>query len=461
MKIRTKLFIVVNALLMSCMAILGYGIIIAENAYTGAELKNSAKAIEDSAVRVAMDALLQKDELQLVSYVNFLKTLYPALSYAKIQWRDGRQSQNLFLGESPPLHRISEKKLSVIDPSQTNRRADITLGIDDAVLSRQARVQEWRLEKIIFSGWCAASFLGLIIIYLMSRTFTVKLDSLTALALEIGAGNLGKKLEWKSDDEIGDLARIFNDMSVKLSELDEAKKTFMSSVTHELRSPMGAIESFLSLIEAKIQEGSPQALKEAFEYMDRIKTNVARLGRFIDELLDAAKFSKGGIACVLKKMDVSEGISEVCELFEPKSQALEVQLECQCQKPLWVMGDSDRLKQVLSNLISNSLKFTSAGGRISITARNIVDERGVSMAEIAVKDNGKGIASNDVEKIFEPFFQGKNAKQISGKGTGLGLYIVKSIVEQHGGRINLESRPGLGTLVAFTLKIPGEAAKEA
>ncbi|MDE1977369.1 MAG: HAMP domain-containing protein [Elusimicrobia bacterium] len=451
MKIRTKLILTTNAVLICSMALLGYGIIAAENAYKMESMENSAKIIENSAVRVAMDALLQKDELQLVSYVNFLKSLYPALAYAKIDWRVPGRVQNLTLGQALPKDEITESKLQVMDPEDTRRLVRITLGIDKDVLNRETRQTQWRLEKIVAAGWLISSFVGMLLIYFLSGTLTRKIKSLAALAAEIGSGKLGRKLEWSSQDEIGDLARAVNVMSDRLSELDEAKKNFVSSVTHELRSPLGAIESFLGLIEMKIKEGSPQSLRDSYEYIERIKTNTGRLGKFINELLDAAKFEKGRMICALNPMDLSKAAQEACDLFQAKAQKQGVAVQNEIAAPFEIIGDAEKLRQVFGNLVSNSLKFTPAGGRITLFAERFRNDTG-RWAEISVSDTGSGISEKDSQGLFTPFSQGKNASRTQEKGTGLGLYIVKSIIEQHGGKINFHSEPGKGTTVSFTVR---------
>jgi len=451
MKIRTKLILTTNAVLVCSMALLGYGIIAAENAYKMESMESAAKVIENSAVRVAMDALLQKDELQLVSYVNFLKSLYPALTYAKIDWHVPGRTQNLTLGTVPSKDRISESDLTVMDPEDTRREVHITLGIDKAVLDRETRATQWRLEKIVLAGWLISCLLGMVLIYFLSGTLTKKLNSLAALASEIGSGKLGKKLDWASQDEIGDLARVVNVMSDRLSELDDAKKNFVSSVTHELRSPLGAIESFMGLIESKIKDGSPQSLGDAAEYVERVKSNTSRLGKFINELLDAAKFEKGQMVCVLNPMDLGRTAKETSELFQAKAQKQGIRLGNAIQSPFEIIGDAEKLKQVLSNLISNALKFTPSGGQIVISAERFRADSG-RWAEISVRDTGSGISEKDAHGLFTPFSQGKNAARTQEKGTGLGLYIVKSIVEQHGGKISFQSKPGQGTTVSFTVK---------
>jgi signal transduction histidine kinase len=278
------------------------------------------------------------------------------------------------------------------------------------------------------------------------------------VAAEIGAGKLGRRLQWQSEDEIGDLVKVFNHMSGRLAELDEAKKGFISSVTHEFRSPLGAIESFISLLMSKDAK-HPECMQHR-DYLARIQTNIVRLSHFVNDLLDVSKIEKGKLECVLKPVQIQETVSEVCRLFEPKAAAQKVGLASRLDHPPEVLADSGRIRQVLINLVSNALKFTPPGGRIEIASEQY-REAGQRWLEIAVADTGRGMDEHDRSQLFEAFTQGRNTADGvfgGGKGTGLGLYICKSIIEQHRGRVEVRSEPGQGTRIAFSLSI---AAPEA
>jgi signal transduction histidine kinase len=274
------------------------------------------------------------------------------------------------------------------------------------------------------------------------------------MAEQISEGRLGVRLEWDTEDEIGALVRAFNNMSARLADLDISKKNFVSSVTHELRSPLGAIESFLPLIHEKVVSGDRAAIAQAMTYMERIEANVHRLNRFITDLLDVAKIEQGKMECVIRRMDLTPVSSEVSQFFEAKAASHGVTVENGLRGEHWVMGDSDRLRQVLVNLVANALKFTPAGGRVWISAQ-AVKEGGERRLEVVVGDTGRGMDDADRARLFKPFSQGRNVTDgVAGpKGTGLGLYIVKSIVDQHAGVVEVRSVPGQGTQISFTLKV--------
>lgn len=458
MRIKTRLMLSITLLLVVSMLSLGYGILFVQRTRERQDMDKAAKIIENSVQRVALDAILQKDDLQLVSYVNFLKAQYPALSYARITWFTGERSRSINLGDPPSSGRVVERSLEVADPGELSRRVGIRLGISQDVIESAIRANQRRLKKIVVSIWLATSFLWFAVAYWLSWSITAPIASLGRVATEIGSGKLGRRLEWQSEDEIGDLVKAFNHMSERLAELDEAKRSFISSVTHEFRSPLGAIESFIGLVNSK--DAGHAECRDHREYLGRIQANVRRLGQFVNDLLDVSKIEKGKMECVLKPVELRDTLTEVCKFFEAKAQAQEVQLQNHAEHVPLVMADVGRIRQVLVNLISNALKFTPKGGRVDIAAEQF-REGDARWLEIAVTDTGRGIDGRDIHKLFQAFSQGRNvAEGVYGtsKGTGLGLYICKSIIDQHGGKISVESAPGKGTRLAFSLRLAGLGA---
>jgi len=160
---------------------------------------------------------------------------------------------------------------------------------------------------------------------------------------------------------------------------------------------------------------------------------------------------------VIRRMDITPISGEVAQFFEAKAASLGVAIENRSNGALpQVLGDADRIRQVVVNLVANALKFTPSGGKVWISAEQMKAD-GQRFVEVTVGDTGRGMDAADLARIFKPFSQGRNVSDgVAGpKGTGLGLYIVKSIVEQHGGKVEVRSAPGEGTRVSFTLKVAG------
>lgn len=455
MTIRTRLVASVSLLLALSLGVLGYGVVMMSSSFTRTDATARLGVLVNSVERAAQDALLQKDDLLVISYIKFLQAQYPCLIYAKMEWRTGDRARPLMVGMAVARAGITETLVQVSDPADPSHRVKIAVGIDENMLYAIVAETAARLEKVILAVSGSTLLIGLLFAYGFARSVTAPIEQLSKLALEISKGKLGGKLEWNSDDELGALVKVFNAMSARLEDLDQAKKDFVSSVTHELRSPLGAIDSFMHLIRDRVKDGSPAAMAQMQEYLTRIQVNVQRLGGFINDLLDVAKIEKGKMECVLKPMRVQDVALEVCQFFEAKAKQQGVALSNELSSGLpSVYGDSDRLRQVLVNLVSNSLKFTPSGGRVMIKGEQF-REGANRWLEIAVSDTGRGLASGDADKLFKAFSQGRNVGDgvIGSKGTGLGLYIVKSIVEQHGGRVDVKSAPGQGTEFIFSVKV--------
>lgn len=455
MKIGGKFILTTTLLLTGTITILSYGILASVSAIQKEDLKKQARVVENSAQRVALDALLQKDELQLVSYINFLKAQYPALCYAKIAWNYPPMSQKIELGKLSKSSDIEERRFDIESPGNPNHNVIMQFYVDRSVLKKAMAKAKEKLAQVILRIWGLSIILGALLAWISAWVLTFPLKSLARIASQVGSGRLGVKLEWNSRDEIGALVYSFNQMSEKLKELDTMKKNFVSSVTHELRSPLGAMISLAALVKDKLSaEGTPTS-KQSLDYLDRIEKNAKRLDQFISQLLDAAKIEQGKFTCSPRPADISPIIADIVNLFGPKAKEHGIQLSNEIPEKSFAMADPDRIRQVFSNLISNALKFTPANGEIKIKAEKFRegDER---FFEVSVQDNGKGMSEEDLKKLFQAFSQGNNAgaQGLSGaeRGTGLGLYIVKSIVEAHGGKISVRSSPGQGSVFTFTLK---------
>lgn len=454
MTIRTKLVLSTFLLQVLSMALLGWGVLAVRTQFNDRDMRNMASTIEKAVERAASDSLIQKDDVALLSYMKFLQAQYPAIAQARVQWRSHGRSRSATVVAARPAEQPRTSRFTVSDPEDREKAVDVDLTIDEATLEGPFRDASRRLAKIILVVWAVTSLLGLAVSFLIARGLTKPIVELSRLAGEIGGGKLGGRLAWESDDELGGLVRAFNQMSSRLEEFDTVKRNFVSSVTHELRSPLGAIESFLSLIRERAATGTPDGFAQSREFLERIQVNVRRLSGFINDLLDVAKIEKGKMECVLRPMDLAPVANEVCQFFEAKALQQGVSISNRLPPLPGVLGDADRVRQVLVNLVANGLKFTNHGGQVWIAGEQFRDG-GSRWIEVTVGDTGRGMDVSDRDRLFQPFSQGRNISEgVTGhKGTGLGLYIVKSIVDQHGGKIEVKSVPGQGTRISFSLKV--------
>jgi signal transduction histidine kinase len=282
--------------------------------------------------------------------------------------------------------------------------------------------------------------------------------------------------------QLSDANAALEAANLKLQELDRLKSEFVSNVSHDLRTPLSAIQMSVDNLVDGIAGEVGEPLRA---YLQRIRTNTERLTRLISDLLDLSRIEAGRIYLNPEPIVVMDLAWEVVDGLRPV--AVERGLECvlaPSDGPLVAYADRDRSHQILMNLVGNALKFTPAGGRITVTAAAVTANaecgpRNAESApldatphsalhtpnstfrafvEIAVEDTGEGIPPDQLETVFEKFHQVRRDGKAKVQGTGLGLAIVKSLVELHGGRIQVQSRLGHGSRFAFTLPAAAPAA---
>ncbi|MDH4370018.1 MAG: response regulator [Nitrospira sp.] len=234
--------------------------------------------------------------------------------------------------------------------------------------------------------------------------------------------------------------------TAELERADRTRSSFLSHVSHELRTPLTSIKGF---VENLLDGVTGPVNSKQRHYLDRINENVKRLMRMIGDLLDRTRIETGQLALSPAEVDLERCVGEVLEHLRPL--ALEKRQILSCQYPLstlivWV--DRDRLIQILTNLVHNAIKFTPAEGRIDV----VVEASDSAFATIHVRDSGPGIAREALEQIFDPFFRTAGGRKTCRQGLGLGLSIVKTLVELHNGRIEVRSEPGHGA--EFSVMLP-------
>lgn len=235
-----------------------------------------------------------------------------------------------------------------------------------------------------------------------------------------------------------------------LEELDQQKTDFMSTTSHELRTPLTSIAGYLELLEdgdyGPLTAGQTQAL-------DVVSRNVERLRSLIDDLLLLNRLDSGQANTERQVHDVCGLIARVAEQLAPVAAAAEVELVADQQgDPALVHADPAQIERAIGNLVSNAVKFTPAGGRVRLTSTTKGGEVAITCA-----DTGMGIPDRDQERLFTRFFRATNAQAGQVPGTGLGLVIVQTIAESHGGHVGLDSTEGEGTTVTLTLPTTSSA----
>lgn len=249
-----------------------------------------------------------------------------------------------------------------------------------------------------------------------------------------------------SKDELGQLAQAFDEMAEQLEKSEKLKADFASMIVHDLRSPLNTIVG----IAAMIEEGLLGPItEEQKKWLSKIGVNSGELLLLINDFLDLSKIEAGHIDLVKETVDLHQLITNSTDSYLVLAKNKNISVRNQADPALPpIKADPRRMDQVLSNLLSNAIKFTPEGGEIEIGA----EQENPTEIKIWVKDNGVGIHHEEMGKLFQKYGQTSSGTTSAQKGTGLGLVIVKTIVESHGGTVDVESVAGQGA--TFIVRLP-------
>lgn len=313
---------------------------------------------------------------------------------------------------------------------------------------KEVGVARMQVFRYLLTSMGAAFIIAVILIYIFSLRLSHPLKQIKSAASRIASGEFEKRLDIKSKDEIGELARTFNQMAVALQNIEEMRRGFVANVSHELRTPMTSIRGFVD----GILDGTIPPEKQS-HYLTIVRDETVRLNRLVNDLLDLARMEAGEVKLNFTVWDVNELVRKCVikleSLLLEKNLAVDADFE---EEELLVRADSDSIERVVYNLMHNAIKFTPSGGKISIITRKNKDK-----VEVMIKDTGIGIEQSDLDMIWDRFYKADKSRGRDKTGTGLGLAIVRNIINEHDQNIWVESKPGEGTVFTFTLaSVDGE-----
>jgi signal transduction histidine kinase len=319
-------------------------------------------------------------------------------------------------------------------------RDDEVLGVavfDDTLDEVEGNVALIR-RQILLSGGIAL-VIALAAGYLVARALSQRVGRLEQAARKVAAGDFSNPIRADSDDELGQLAAAFDDMQNQLARLDRARKQFIASASHELRTPIFSLGGFLELL---ADEDLDEETRRQF--LDQLRGQVDRMRKLATELLDLSRLESGALELRPEPTDVGQLAREVADKFTPAAQRHDsvVVLELE-DDPIELECDPERVAQVLRILLDNALVHTPAGTGVRVSA-----DRRNGHVRLEVSDRGQGIKRQNMPHIFEPFFTSNEEAQ----GAGLGLAIARELAERMQGRLTVRSAPGSTT---FSLVLPG------
>ncbi|HEX8568614.1 MAG TPA: ATP-binding protein [Caulobacteraceae bacterium] len=261
-----------------------------------------------------------------------------------------------------------------------------------------------------------------------------------------------KRLEL-SQTELAELARKYEAEKVKAEGANKAKSEFLANMSHELRTPLNAINGFSEIMLGEMF--GPLGDRRYKEYCKDILDSGQHLLALINDILDMSKIEAGKFTLKLQPLSIEEVVEDAVRLMRARAEEGGLVLRAELPPLPEVEADYRAMKQVMLNLLSNALKFTARGGKVTVNAEHLGDR-----VRVSVTDNGIGISPEDMSRLARPFEQAESQLVKTQQGSGLGLALTKSLVELHQGRLDMQSEPGVGTTVSFTLPVE-RAADEA
>lgn len=332
----------------------------------------------------------------------------------------------------------------------------IVSGLDDYIPEVRSMVQE-----MLFAGILILIMTGILLTAWVYKSILKPLGQLQKATYEIKNGNLDFMLEVEEEDEIGQLFQDFEEMRIRLKESAEEKvqydkenKELISNISHDLKTPITAIKGYVE----GIMDGVASSPEKLDKYIRTIYNKANDMDRLIDELTFYSKIDTNKIPYTFSKINVAGYFRDCVEEvgLDMESQNIELGYFNYVDEDVVIIADVEQLKRVMNNVISNSVKYLDKKrGIINIRIKDVGD-----FIQVEIEDNGKGIAAKDLANIFDRFYRTDSSRNSSKGGSGIGLSIVRKIIEDHGGRIWATSKEGIGTEIHFVLRKYQEVIQE-
>ncbi|MEK3767925.1 HAMP domain-containing sensor histidine kinase [Paenibacillus sp. FSL R5-0887] len=292
------------------------------------------------------------------------------------------------------------------------------------------------IRNLLLIAGIGAFILALGITGVIAMILSRPLIKMQKATRKIAAGELETRLSIRSNDEIGFLAEAINDLAVDLQRYRDTRQEFLANISHELRTPITYLEGYTKVI----KDGLYETEGERDLYLDIIHQEAHRLQHLVDDLFELAKMEEGKVTLTQEWIDLSQLTEQAVRRVELKAKEKGLQLKLQLSGDAYMIrGDQKRMEQIIMNLLENAIRYTDEGEII------VHVEFTADAATLIVEDTGIGIPEEELPYIFERFYRVEKSRSRQYGGSGLGLSIVKKLVELHGGKIRMMSQPGAGT----------------
>ncbi len=332
--------------------------------------------------------------------------------------------------------------LVAVPVKSDNKPVAVVFAVEDAITGLLPYISS------ITTAIMAIMFLALLVtflaIFFITKSITEPLSEMEEVTSYIAKGDFSHRVSVNyKDRDFTKFASALNKMADELAIEDDSRKSFVANVSHELKTPMTSISGFID----GILDGTIPPEDEK-KYLRIVSSEVQRLSRMVVSMLNLSKIEAGEISINLQRYDIGKQIFETLLSFEKRIDSGNITIEgFEDMGAVYVSADKDLLQQVLYNLLDNAIKFTPDSGTINIRAQN--DEEKTT---VTIRNSGQGISPEEIDRIFERFYKVDKSRSYDTKGVGLGLYIVKTIINMHDGEISASSE--LGKYTEFRFSIP-------
>ena len=340
------------------------------------------------------------------------------------------------------------KQMDFTFPDGEEGSAFIISNVDDLIPEVKSMIKE-----MLVLGITILVFAGIVLTFWVYRSILSPLNKLQEATKKIRDGNLDFTLDVDADDEIGQLCQDFEEMRIRLKEnaedkiqYDKDNKELISNISHDLKTPITAIKGYVE----GILDGVASSPEKLDKYIRTIYNKSNDMDRLIDELTFYSKIDTNKIPYTFSKINVAQYFRDCVEEvgLDMEARGIELGYFNYVDEDVVIIADAEQMKRVINNIISNSVKYLDKKkGIINIRIKDVGD-----FIQVEIEDNGKGIAAKDLPNIFDRFYRTDSSRNSAQGGSGIGLSIVRKIVEDHGGRIWATSKEGIGTEIHFILR---------
>ncbi len=284
---------------------------------------------------------------------------------------------------------------------------------------------------------------AMIAVYFITERIVGPLKKISVAARQFAKGKFDTRVTVSGSDEVAELAVAFNNMAESLDNYDTMRNTFISNVSHDLRTPMTSISGFVD----GILDGVIPPEKQEY-YLRQVSSEVKRLSRLVASLLDLSRIQAGERKFTMVSFDVCETARQIVISFEQKIEEKKLDVEFDCEEDnMLAVADRDAIYQIMYNLCDNAVKFSREGGILAIRIKKLKNKKLL----VSVYNEGQGISPEDLPYVFERFYKSDKSRGLNKTGVGLGLYISKTIIDAHGESIWVESEHTKNCCFNFTL----------